>query len=256
MFAKLPPWLGNLVTGLVIVVLAVGVRQILFMMFPDPVSPAAVTSPTMTPEEAAASPFTVAQAALGNRVADHYALVDQEGNPFDPAGWYDKPMVVAFIFTNCEDVCPAINSNLRKTFRLHGWDILGEEFRILMVGFDTARDTPAAMKKFGAEFTDDFTDWKFVTGDPAEVKRFADDLGATFKPGPNGPGGPWLHTVGVTVVAGHRVYAQIFGPAPSTDEVMRPVMEAQGKTYEPLPLIGGEGKNDAAVGEAPARPID
>jgi protein SCO1/2 len=172
------------------------------------------------------SPFRIATAAVGNNLEGRFFFTDQNGGKFDVKMWFDKPMVVSFIFTNCSVVCPAITSSLSRVVK-ENKGRLGKDFRILTISFDIAKDTPDIMLKFGHNFTDDFANWKFVTGSEETVKAFAHRLGIVYKP--DGAGG-FLHTVGVTVVEpGGIVSAQVFGPQYSNEDILRPVETALGK---------------------------
>ncbi len=171
----------------------------------------------------ATSPFYIANAAIGNKLGGDESFTDQNGAKFDVKTWFDKPMVVSFVFTNCPVVCPAITSSLSKIVK-ENKERLGKDFRILTISFDTDKDTPDVMLKFGHNFTDGFTNWKFVTGSREAVKAFADRLGIVYKP--DNTGG-FLHTVGVTVVGpGGKVSAQVFGPQYSSEDILRPVESA------------------------------
>lgn len=174
----------------------------------------------------AKSPFHIATAAVGNNLEGNFVFTDQNGASFDIKTWFDKPMVVSFVFTNCPVICPAITLSLSKIVK-ENKERFGKDFRVLTISFDIAKDTPDVMLKFGQNFTDDFANWKFVTGSEGTVKAFADRLGIVFKPDDTGG---FLHTVGVTVVEpGGIVSAQVFGPQYSGEDILRPVDSALGK---------------------------
>lgn len=187
------------------------------------VVPAQTKTQSAKPADPKTSPFHIASAAIGNKIDGEYTLIDQDGRKFEMKEWFDKPIVVSFIFTNCAIVCPAITSSLSRIVK----DVpgaLGKDFRVLSVSFDTAKDTPDVMRKFGKNFIDDFTDWKFVTGPEKDIKALADRMGIVFKADQTGG---FLHTVGVTVVGpGGKVSAQVFGPQYSNEDILRPVEEA------------------------------
>ncbi|MBF0292228.1 MAG: SCO family protein [Nitrospinae bacterium] len=172
------------------------------------------------------SPFHIASAAVGNNLEGNFVFTDQDGARFDVKTWFDKPMVVSFVFTNCPVICPAITSSLSKVVK-ENKERFGKDFRILTISFDIAKDTPDVMKKFGHNFTEDFANWKFLTGSAETVKSFADRLGIVFKPD---DAGGFLHTIGVTVVEpGGIVSAQVFGPQYSSEDILLPVDTALGK---------------------------
>lgn len=245
MWSKLPRWAKQLVLGVTLALITISLRQIALVVIPAPEAKAPMTAPTRTQADIDKSPFTKASLARGRDVSEGYRFFDQEGAPFNTADWYDKPMVVGFVFTSCEEVCPAMNIALKRIVGSMDPVKLGEDFRILMIGFDTERDTPAALKKFGGKFTDDFTNWRFVSGDPAEVARFADRLGVVYEASPQGTAAGWKHFIGMTIVANGKVYQQVFGPAPLPEEIIGPVMEAQGKPYTP-PVRPAQGRKHSS----------
>jgi len=211
------------ILGLVIVTaVTLAVREVVKkLVLPPTGKPLAVKT-----TDPATSPFHIATAAVGNKLDGDYVFTDQDGGKFDVKTWFDKPIVVSFVFTNCSVVCPAITSSLSRIVK-ENRGRLGKDFRILTVSFDTAKDTPDVMLKFGHNFTDDFANWKFLTGSEGTVRAFANRLGIVYKP--DNAGG-FLHTVGVTVVGpGGKVSAQVFGPQYSNEDILRPVENALGK---------------------------
>jgi protein SCO1/2 len=211
------------ILGLVIVTaVTYGVREVVKKLV---LRPADQPFPVETVDPAN-SPFRIANAALGNNLEGNFVFTDQDGGKFDVKTWFDKPFVVSFVFTNCPVVCPAITSSLSRVVK-ENKGRLGKDFRILTISFDTAKDTPDVMLKFGHNFTDDFANWKFLTGSEATVKAFANRLGIVYKP--DNTGG-FLHTVGVTVVEPEGIVsAQVFGPQYSNEDILRPVASALGK---------------------------
>lgn len=211
------------ILGLVIVTaVTYGVREVVKKLVLRPTDQPS----TVEAVDPANSPFRIANAALGNNLEGSFVFTDQNGGKFDVKTWFDKPIVVSFVFTNCPVVCPAITSSLSRVVK-ENKGRLGKDFRILTISFDTAKDTPDVMLKFGHNFTDDFANWKFLTGSEATVKAFANRLGIVYKP--DNAGG-FLHTVGVTVVEPEGIVsAQVFGPQYSNEDILRPVESALGK---------------------------
>jgi len=163
------------------------------------------------------NPIEVADKAVGNRLDRSYVFTDQDGNEFDLGQWYDKPLIISYIFTNCPQICPAITTSLSRIVR-DNKERLGVDFRVVSVGFDYENDTPEVMREYGASFTDSFENWKFVTGPPETVRALARRLGIIYRPDGNGS---WEHTVGVTIVApGGYVLTPVFGATFSTNQIM------------------------------------
>jgi len=168
------------------------------------------------------SAFGVADKVVGKTLKGRFVLTDQDNQPFDLARWLDKPLIISFIFTDCPHVCPTITSSLASYVQESKKMKLGEDYRIVTVGFDPVNDTPKAMREFGSEFVDTFDNWRFVTGDPKKVKELGDKLGMIFKPGQEGG---WDHTIAVTVLGpGGMVFRQVFGmdyPASQLDDALK-----------------------------------
>ncbi|MGK7345302.1 MAG: SCO family protein [Candidatus Nitrospinota bacterium M3_3B_026] len=211
---KVLRYIGSLI---IIVTVAFAVRAALKAMFPPPEPPKPPAGQEM------ASPFKIARKAVGNRLSPSYVFTGQDGGRFDLGEWYDKPLIVSYIFTSCQDVCPAITSSLSR-FARDNEERLGKDFRIVSVGFDVENDTVEALRRYGEGFTDSFESWKFVTGDPETIKALADRLGIIYEP----QGMMWRHTVGVTIVApGGFVHEQVMGPSYSDEQLLRPIERAK-----------------------------
>lgn len=169
------------------------------------------------------SPFFIAEQALGNKLGESYIFEDQNGGSFDVANWFDKPLIVSYIYTNCRHSCPMITKNLAKVINTHK-ERLGKDFRVISVGFDFAKDDYGSMKKFGGKFVKDFENWRFLSGKKEIVKAMANKLGITYSPLLEGQ---WKHTIGVTIVApGGRVFAQVFGPSYSESQIFGSIDKA------------------------------
>jgi len=216
--AKVARFTGGVI---LLVILSLGVREVVRMVVPVP----KLSGPMVVPDKGT-SPFYIADAAIGGSLDASHIFTDQDGKTFDLASWYDKPMVISFSFTSCTEVCPMINASLAKIVK-DNKDKLGKDFRLVTVGFDTKNDTPAAMHKFGGNFTKDFTNWKFLSGSEATVSALARKLGATYK-FESGKG--WQHYIGVTVIApGGKVSSQLFGPEYSNEQFFEKLDVAMGK---------------------------
>lgn len=210
---KVLRYIGSVI---IVVTVAFAVRAGLKTVFPPPEPPGPPAGRELV------SPFKIAQEAVGNRLSPSYVFTDQDGGRFDLADWYDKPMIVSYIFTSCQDVCPAITSSISRFVR-DNEERLGKDFRVVSVGFDVENDTVEALRSYGEGFTESFESWKFVTGDPGTIKALAGRLGIIYEP----QGAMWRHTVGVTVVApGGFVYEHVMGPSYSDEQLLRPIERA------------------------------
>lgn len=92
-----------------------------------------------------------------------FAYTNQEGKPFGSKNLKGRVWVADFVFTSCADVCPPMTSNmaaLQKKVKEKG--IKNIEF--ISFSVDPTVDSPAALKKYAAQFGANFKNWNLLTG--------------------------------------------------------------------------------------------
>ena len=99
---------------------------------------------------------------------DLSTLVDQEGRRFSFAAVKGRTVVMNFIFTHCPVSCPAQTRALTGIQRALPKP-LASHVRFVSVTMDPERDTPPALKQYGAAIGADLTNWSFVTGSAGEL---------------------------------------------------------------------------------------
>lgn len=102
---------------------------------------------------------------LDGRDSPDFSLTDQHGAPVSLSDFRGKAVALAFIFTNCPDICPLIASQMRAAY-----DLLPEDRRadviFLGVTVDPERDTPEALQAFSQRYELDSVDsWHALYGD-------------------------------------------------------------------------------------------
>ena len=95
-----------------------------------------VAAPTTT------SSFAGSEMAGTPAEAPDFALRDQGGRTVRLSSLRGSPVVVAFLYTQCPDVCPLIASNLNRALRE------SPDLRVLAVSVDPKNDTRAAVKRY------------------------------------------------------------------------------------------------------------
>lgn len=102
-----------------------------------------------------------------------YRLLDEDSTIVDyPADFRGEIQVVAFIFTHCPDICPAITGNLKNIRQtLENTDGI----RFVEISFDPERDTPSVLKKYKDTFELD-EQFTLLTGDPETVQAVLDEF--------------------------------------------------------------------------------
>lgn len=89
--------------------------------------------------------FAGALMPKGFRAPD-FELRNQEGEPVSMRSLRGKPVLVTFLYTNCEDTCPAQAQTARGAL-----DDLGHDLPVLAIAVDPPNDTPRSARKFLAE---------------------------------------------------------------------------------------------------------
>ncbi len=147
-----------------------------------------------------------AEVMPGGRLTDQ-KLIDQDGRPLALSELYGKPLVLSFIYTTCEHTCGTLTASLRKAFDAHGSGP-GNGFTSLTVGFDAARDTPAALNEYGRQFTEDFRGWRFASGDEASLAKLMREAGFSFRKTEGGFDHP---NMAIVIGPDGRIFQRLYG---------------------------------------------
>ena len=76
-------------------------------------------------------------------LAPDLRLRDQDGEPVTMAEYRGRPVAVTFVYSTCEDTCPALVDQVRGAL-----DDTGVDVPLLAVSVDPANDTPARARRF------------------------------------------------------------------------------------------------------------
>jgi len=101
-----------------------------------------------------------------------FELVDASGKPVGSSTLAGHPWVADLVFTTCSGICPAMSQEMRR-LQDQTSDLPG--VRLVSISVDPANDTPAALESYAARFGADRSRWLFLTGDPATIRRIAND---------------------------------------------------------------------------------
>lgn len=101
-----------------------------------------------------------------------FALTDQTGKPFARADLEGKVVIANFIFTRCPTVCPVFTARMQRLT-----ERLADSKGLLFVSFsvDPEYDTPEVLARYAKKRDIDGRRWKFLTGDPAAIKRTSEE---------------------------------------------------------------------------------
>jgi len=97
------------------------------------------------PADVGGAGFEGARMPAGVRAPD-FTLRDQDGDLVSMRALRGKPVIVTFLYTTCDDTCPAQAQTVRGAL-----DDLGEDVPALAIAVDPPRDTPERAKVFLAK---------------------------------------------------------------------------------------------------------
>ena len=78
--------------------------------------------------------------------APDFSLSDERGRPVSMRAFRGRPVIVTFLYTRCEETCPAEAHQIKIA-----QDRLGMRVPALAISVDPASDTPAGARRFNAE---------------------------------------------------------------------------------------------------------
>lgn len=213
---------------------------LLHMMLPA--ASYAVSQPTATSDSLSGAvpafdydqALATSQAALGTQVGD-YRFTDTDGVVLTLGQLRGKPLVLSMVYTSCYQICPMTTRHLSKIVEKAQAALGGDSFEVAVVGFDTAVDTPDAMRYFGAKQGISDQGWKLLSADPQTIKTLSQDLGFLYYPSSNG----FDHLIQATVIdAEGRVYRQVYGQVFDTPLLVDPLIElVLGRKAPEQPLL-------------------
>jgi protein SCO1 len=90
-----------------------------------------------------------------------------------------KQVVISFIFTSCQDICPLSTARLAQVKDKLG-DRMGRDVFFISLTVDPETDTPQRLKDFADAF-DAGPGWLFLTGDPKTIRAINSKLGDRSK---------------------------------------------------------------------------
>lgn len=121
---------------------------------------------------------------------------DQDGKSIALGSFRGKPLVLAMIYTSCQDACPLIVSEMQKIESTLP-EPVREQVRFALFSFDSERDTPAQLKRYASAHDLDPKRWTLLTGSADSVRLLAAVLGVRYKRDLNGD---FSHSSVITVL--------------------------------------------------------
>jgi len=127
----------------------------------------------------------IAREANGSRelpvigAAPQFTLTSQDGKPFALADLRGKAVVVAFIYTECPDICPMLTQKMVEIQDELGPDF-GAKVAFVSISLDPEHDTPEVLKDYAQFWGAKPEGWTFLTGSPEAVRDVTRHYGVFF----------------------------------------------------------------------------
>ena len=135
-----------------------------------------------------ALPFAAA-AAPGDPPASLYQLdagiQTQDGKRVNLDVYRGQTVLVSMFFASCQATCPVIIDTLRAIEKQAGPEA-AKDLRVLLISFDSERDTPEALAAMAKERRIDTKRWTLARADEADVRKIAAALGQQYRKLPDG----------------------------------------------------------------------
>jgi protein SCO1/2 len=151
---------------------------------------------------------------------EDFALVDQNSRAVTFGQFAGRVIVVVFAYTTCPDVCPLLTAALRQV-QIGLTPAESKKVFLLTITTDPEIDTPKVLANYGKRYSADFTNWSFLTGDQAALKKVWKNFGVGVK---RKGRGLVDHTPLTALVDREgKMRVGYVGPAPDTKLVLRDV---------------------------------
>ena len=142
-------------------------------VLPDDAVPPLESSPLA---DAAQDAITIL--SVGDAVPD-VPLVNQDGAPFRLADFQGQWVILTFIYTRCPlpDFCPRMSLQ----FQALQDQLAPGTAHLLSISFDPEHDTPAILREYAKNYTNDTSNWTFATGTLQDVAAIAGAFGVFYE---------------------------------------------------------------------------
>jgi protein SCO1 len=135
---------------------------------------------TVTAPQSAQPYFATASSASsrwGKDYLPNLPVLDQDGNQFN---FYDdliagKNVVINFIYTTCNDICPLTTARMSLVHEKLG-DAVGRDVFMYSISIDPENDRPEQLKNYAEAFRVG-KGWKLLTGKPEDIAAIRFKLG-------------------------------------------------------------------------------
>jgi protein SCO1/2 len=119
--------------------------------------------------------------AIGQSVPD-FSLISQKREPIKLSQFSGKVVAITFLYTHCPlpNYCFRLSNNFGIVRKRLG-ERLGRDLVLLSITFDPEHDQPEVLAQYARNWkAADVTGWYFLTGQPSEIQKVAQEFGMNF----------------------------------------------------------------------------
>ena len=114
--------------------------------------------------------------------APSFELSNHNGMPLKSSELNNRIVLVNFIFTRCQDVCPALTTKLKL---IEAQLDSRSDVTYISLSVDPEYDTPEILTEYRKRFAIDNPDWHFLTGPYDSIRQLMEDYQLAYQRGPS-----------------------------------------------------------------------
>lgn len=95
------------------------------------------------------------------------------------------PVILSMIYGSCTTACPVLVHDVKRLYSKLDEDTK-QQVKLVMVSFDTNRDTPEALADYVKQYQLNNDNWLFLNGSEQDIRTLATVIGVRYRQRPNG----------------------------------------------------------------------
>lgn len=95
------------------------------------------------------------------------------------------PVIISMIYGSCTTACPVLVHDVKRLYSKLDEDTQ-KHVKLVMVSFDTNRDTPEALADYVKQYKLNNDNWLFLNGSEQDIRTLATVLGVRYRRRPDG----------------------------------------------------------------------
>ena len=95
------------------------------------------------------------------------------------------PVILSMIYGSCTTACPVLVHDVKRLYSKLDEDTK-QQVKLVMVSFDTDRDTPEALADYVKQYQLNNDNWLFLNGSEQDIRTLATVLGVRYRQRPDG----------------------------------------------------------------------